>query len=73
MNWIRSHALRHREFQSLLDEVGTEHLDVLFHNSVRWLSLGKVFDRVFELRNEIITFLTLKEEDTFTELGCHGC
>lgn len=68
VNWIRSHALRHRQFQSLLEEIGTEHLDVLYHNSVRWLSLGKVFQRVFELKDEIITFLILKENESFGEL-----
>lgn len=69
VNWLRSHALRHRQFQALLEEVGTEHLDVLYHNSVRWLSLGKVFDRVFELKDEIVTFLTLKNNESFTELA----
>lgn len=69
VNWVRKTGLRHRQFQSLLDEVGTDHLDVLYHNSVRWLSLGKVFHRVFELKDEIITFLTLKENENFSELS----
>ena len=37
--------------------MGTEHTVLLFHTNVRWLSRGKVFNRLFELRYEVLTFL----------------
>jgi len=44
----------------LLEDLDTEHLDVLYHSRVPWLSLGKVLRRVWELREEIVIFLDMK-------------
>lgn len=57
VNFIRARELNHRRFKSLLQELGSEHNDVILHTSVRWLSRGKVLERFFSLRNEIILFL----------------
>ncbi|CAB4055623.1 unnamed protein product [Lepeophtheirus salmonis] len=46
VNLIRTRGLNHRQFQELLADLETEHLDVLYHNHVRWLSLAKVLRRV---------------------------
>lgn len=43
VNYIRAKELNHRKFKTLLEELGSEHSDVLLHTSVRWLSRGKVF------------------------------
>ena len=48
VNLIRARGLNHRQFRALLADLETEHLDVLYHNHVRWLSLGKVLRRVWE-------------------------
>lgn len=57
VNYIRARELNHRRFKSLLEELGCEYNDVLLHTSVRWLSRGKVLERFFSLRHEIILFL----------------
>ena len=37
--------------------MGSQHQSLLFYTAVRWLSRGKVFARLFELRHEISQFL----------------
>ncbi|CAM1320288.1 EPM2AIP1 (predicted) [Pycnogonum litorale] len=61
INIIRARGLNHRQFRSLLDDIESQYSDVLYHNSVRWLSLGNVLRRVWILREEIILFLEMKD------------
>ena len=60
VNIIRARAPNHRQFQSLLEDDEAQYSDVLYHNIVRWLSLGNVLKRVWNLRNEILLFLDMK-------------
>jgi len=46
--------LNHRQIRALLEDLETEHLDVLYYSRVCWLSLGKVLRRVCELRADSI-------------------
>lgn len=46
VNFLQSKGLNHREFINLLEELNTSHLDVLYHNKIHRLSLGKVLGRV---------------------------
>ena len=59
-NPIRARGLNHRQFKAFLEDLESEHWDVLFHSRARWLSLGKVLRRVWELREEIMMFLEMK-------------
>ena len=69
VNLIRVRGLNQHQFIQLLEESGVEHRDMLYHSNVRWLSLGKVLHRVWELRGEIMTFLgNVGKADEFTEL-----
>lgn len=62
VNFIRSRGLNHRQFISLLTDIDADHTDVLYHTNVRWLSLGKVVKRVWNLREEIVLFLEMKDK-----------
>ena len=42
-------------------DLESEYSDVLYHTNVPWLSLGRVLKRVWNLREEIIIFLELKD------------
>lgn len=63
INLIRARALNHRQFKALLEDLETEHHDVLYHSSVRWLSLGNILRRVWDLKEEIVMFLEMKDID----------
>uniref|UniRef100_A0A0L8HPT4 DUF4371 domain-containing protein n=1 Tax=Octopus bimaculoides TaxID=37653 RepID=A0A0L8HPT4_OCTBM len=56
VNTTRARALNHRQFKSLLRDMEAEHGDVLFHNNVQWLSLGKLPKRMWNLRKDILLF-----------------
>ena len=51
----------------------TEHTVLLFHTNVRWLSRGKVFDRLFEPRREVLACLKNHEKKPVyvTDLESH--
>lgn len=64
VNFIRSKGLNHRQFNSFLEEFGSEHSGVPYHTEVRWLSRGKVLKRFLELHEAICQFLNGKGKDT---------
>uniref|UniRef100_A0A8C6Y931 HAT C-terminal dimerisation domain-containing protein n=1 Tax=Naja naja TaxID=35670 RepID=A0A8C6Y931_NAJNA len=70
LNFIRAKGLQHRQLIKFLVETDADHHDLLYHSRVGWLSLGKVFQQVWELKEEIGAFLKLKgKSDEFTELS----
>ena len=62
VNFIRSHALIHRQFQSFLKEIDAGYSDLPYHTAVRWLSCGKVLLCFYNLQKEINHFLTDKNK-----------
>lgn len=60
INYIRSKALCHRQFQQFLLDIQAEYGDVIYHNDVRWLSRGSALQRFYSLREEIGQFLAKK-------------
>ena len=42
---------------ALCDALNADHLQLLYYCEIRWLSKGRVFNRFFELRYEVFTFL----------------
>ena len=60
---FRARGLNHRQFKRLLDYTESEYSDVLYHSKVRWLSRGNVLRRVWNLREEILLFLEMKQID----------
>ena len=58
VNFIKTRPLNHRLFAVLCNEMESQHEHLLLHTEVRWLSRGRVVQRVFELRKELTIFLT---------------
>ena len=56
VNFIQARRLQHHQFISFLEETDAYHQDLLYHSRVCWLSLGKVFQRVWELKGKIRHF-----------------
>ena len=69
VNFIHSHALQHRLFQQLYEEMGSEYTRLLYHTDVRWLSRGKVFKRAIDLLDGIEGFLREKGNALAQYLG----
>ena len=61
-NFIRGRATNHRLFKCLCEEMGAEHTVLLCHTNLRWQSRGKMFNRLFKLRCELLAFLKYNEK-----------
>ena len=55
---IKTRPLSARIFALLCEEMGADYQNLLLHTEVRWLSRGRVLKRVFDLREELVIFLT---------------
>ncbi|KAK2709814.1 hypothetical protein QYM36_013479, partial [Artemia franciscana] len=67
INFIKARPLNSRMFKLLCQEMGLEHQHLLLHTEVRWLSHGKILNRLFELRQEVHMFL-LEQKSAFSSL-----
>ena len=75
INFVRAGGLNHRKLIQLLEDTDAEHCVLLYHSHVRWLSQGRPFKRVWDLREDIGMFLdSAGKADDFPELrdeaGC---
>jgi zinc finger BED domain-containing protein 5/7/8/9 len=61
INFIKANALNSRLFSALCEEVGADHTSLLLHTEVRWLSRGRMFARLLELKTEVGVFLSDKK------------
>lgn len=61
VNFIKSKPLKSRLFNQLCSAMDSEHTQLLFHTEVRWLSRGRVLQRFYELREELLLFFTCEE------------
>ena len=63
VNFIKAGSLNTSQFKELCKDMNAMHEILLFHTAVRWLSKGKVINRVFEMKDEIKLFLEFKNKD----------
>ncbi|XP_077309884.1 general transcription factor II-I repeat domain-containing protein 2A-like [Lithobates pipiens] len=64
VNYIRTHALHHRQFKNLIAELDQGLPgDLLQHCTVRWLSKGQVLSRFFQLLDAVKLFMEEKNKD----------
>ena len=63
VNFIKTSALNFRLFARLCEDVSSADKCLLFDTEVRWLSRGNMTRRVFELRNELLTFFKKKNHE----------
>ncbi|KAH1187637.1 hypothetical protein KIL84_020386 [Mauremys mutica] len=57
IHFVKGRHLNAWLFSQLCDEMGSDYTQLLFHTEARWLSHGKVLNRLFELREELHIFL----------------
>jgi len=58
VNFIKAKPLNSRLFANLCGESESDHIKLLLHTEVRWLSRGRFLERLFELREEVGKFLS---------------
>ena len=56
INFIKSRPLNSRLFRLLCEKMEAEHAQLLLHTEVRWLSRGRILNRLFKLRTEVGMF-----------------
>ncbi|XP_068208551.1 zinc finger BED domain-containing protein 5-like [Palaemon carinicauda] len=68
VNFIKSRPLKKRVFQKMCQEMGAVHISLILHTDIRWLSRGRVLNRVLELKEELKTFFQEEGHDIFKKL-----
>ncbi|XP_076684338.1 general transcription factor II-I repeat domain-containing protein 2-like [Andrena cerasifolii] len=61
-NYIRTNGANHREFKTFLSDVQAEYGDLPLRSELQWFSRGKILDRFFHLRDEIILFMGMVDQ-----------
>ena len=57
VHFIRINSTRHRQFRELLiNDDETEIVDMPFYCQVRWLSRGNILSKIFNLKQQIVSF-----------------
>ena len=56
VNYIKTRPVKSRLFEQLFSNMDSQHRRLLLHTEVRWLSKGKVLNRVYKLRQELLKF-----------------
>jgi hypothetical protein len=65
VNHVKTNSLKARFFSSLCEAMEADYKCLLFHTEVRWLSKGKVLDRVISLKSEVISYFDVWPNDDF--------
>jgi hypothetical protein len=65
---LRTNKKYESRFISLLHNVVTVYIDLQYHSNIRWLSLGKFLNRMWDLRELIIILSVLKDKNLIFQL-----
>ena len=65
VNYVKSSALNTRLFRKICQDMESDFEVLLFHTPVRWLSAGKILNRIFTLKEELMEFLQCKGKYDF--------
>jgi hypothetical protein len=68
INFIKSRSLKSRLYEKICEEMDADYLRLILYSLVRWLSRGNILSRFYNLREELLVFLTI-EESEFNFLG----
>ena len=60
VNYVKSSALNTRLFRKIRQDMESDFEVLLFHTPVRWLSAGKILNKIFTLKEELMEFLQCK-------------
>ena len=67
VNFIKQRPVHSRMFRRLCENLDTEHINLLQHTEIRWLSRGRVLDRMFELKDELHKYLQETNQQDFAK------
>ena len=68
VNYVKSSALNTRLFWKICQDMESDFEELLFHTPVRWLSAGKIFNRIVTLKEELMEFLQCKGKYDFKNI-----
>ena len=57
VNLLKKRDTKARRFKDLCESLDADHLRLLYHNEVRWLSKGRTLVRLVELKKQVFIFL----------------
>ncbi|XP_003369152.1 zinc finger protein, partial [Trichinella spiralis] len=66
VNYVKSSALNTRLFASLCESLNADHMALLYHTEVCWLSKGNMLGRIYELREAVAEFLEQRGRRTLS-------
>ena len=68
VNYVKSSALNTRLFRKICQHMESDFKVLLFDTRVRWLSAGKILNRIFTLKEELMEFLQCKGKYDFKNI-----
>jgi hypothetical protein len=74
VNYIKSRDLKTRILKKMCEEAGSRYEILVLHTEIRWLSKGKVLNRFYEIKNELLQLFNNEDpnSDFVTQLNNYG-
>ena len=60
INFVKCRGLNSSHFEEFLNDLHSEHSDLVYYCEVRWLSRGNMLRIFYELRDEVEQFMEMK-------------